>query len=128
MFNIEQSVTFMLSKAIQGVSAVFNEELKGHGITPRQFMLLAILWKTDGLCQTELARRAGIDKATMGGIIDRLEKAEFLERRPSPDDRRTHEVWLSHKGRCLEEDLCHAACRARDRIRGLMLPGEYRLI
>lgn len=128
MFDIEHSVGFALSKANQRVSAVFKEEFKDYGITPRQFILLAILWKTDGLSQIALSKKTDIDRTTIGGIIDRLEKAEFLERRPSPEDRRAQLVWLTDKGRDLEEDLCRAANRVRGRIAERILPGEYKLV
>ncbi|HLO25708.1 MAG TPA: MarR family transcriptional regulator [Geobacteraceae bacterium] len=128
MFDIEQSVGFALSKANQRVSAVFKEEFKDYCITPRQFILLAILWKTDGLSQIALSKKTDIDRTTIGGIIDRLEKAEFLERRPSPEDRRAHLVWLTDKGRCLEDDLCRAANRVRGRIAERILPGEYKQV
>lgn len=126
MFDLEQSLGFALSKANQCVSAIFREEFKDYCITPRQFILLAILWKTDGLSQIELSKKTEIDRTTMGGIIDRLEKAELLERKPSTEDRRAHRVWLTDKGRCLEGDLCQAAYRVRDRIAEQIIPGEYK--
>ncbi|MDR3579227.1 MAG: MarR family transcriptional regulator [Oryzomonas sp.] len=126
MFDIEQSVGFGLSKARQCISAVFKEEFKDYGITLRQFMLLAFLWETDGLSQIELARKTDIDRATMVGIIDRLEKAEILRRTSSAEDRRAHLVWLTEKGRRLEQDLCRTAHKAQDRIKERMTPGEYK--
>ncbi len=62
----------------------------------------------------------------MTGIVDRLEKAEILERRPSAEDRRAHRIWLTEKGKCLEADLCLAACRVRDRFAEQVMPGEYK--
>jgi MarR family transcriptional regulator, lower aerobic nicotinate degradation pathway regulator len=125
MFDIQQSVGFSLAKAHQRISAVFKEEFKEYGITQQQFILLAILWKTDGLSQVELSRKTKIDRTTMTGIVDRLEKAEILERRPSAEDRRAHRIWLTEKGKCLEEDLYRAACRVRDRFAEWIMLGEY---
>ena len=126
MLDIEQSVVFALSKATQRVSAVFREEFKEYCITPPQFILMAILWKTNGLSQHELSKRTRIDRTTLGGIIDRLEEAEFIERRPSPEDLRIHRVWLRDKGRCLEQYLCHTVYRVRHRIAERLIPGEYK--
>ena len=126
MFDIEQSVVFALSKATQRVSVVFREEFKECCLTPPQFILMAILWKTDGLSQSELSKRTKIDRSTLGGIIDRLEEAECIERKPAPEDRRAHRVWLTGKGRCLEEGLGRAAYRVRHRIDERLIPGEYK--
>ncbi len=125
MFDIEQSVLFVLSKATQRVSDIFREEFKAYGITPPQFILMAILWKTDGLSQHELSKRTGIDRTALGGIVNRLEEAEFVEREPSPEDRCTHLVWLSDKGRFLEPELCDAAHRVRHRIEVQLIPDDY---
>lgn len=126
MFDIEQSVGFALSKANQRIAAAFREELNEHCITPRQFILLAILWKTEGLSQVELSRKIEVDRTTLVGIIDRLEEAGFLERRPCPRDRRAHRVWLTERGRGLEDDLAAAVDRVRERIAERMLPDEYK--
>ncbi len=126
MFDIEQSVVFALSKANQRIAAVFREEFKDHCVTPRQFILLAMLWKTDGLSQVELSQKTEVDRTTLVGIIDRLEEAGLLERRSCPKDRRSHRVWLTNKGRCLEEDLAAAADKVREKIVERMLPGEYK--
>ncbi len=126
MFDIEQSVVFALSKANQRIAAVFREEFNEHCITPRQFILLAILWKTEGLSQVELSRKIEVDRTTLVGIIDRLEEAGFLERRSCPTDRRAHRVWLTERGRGLEDDLAAAVDRVRERIAERMLPDEYK--
>ncbi len=125
MFDIEQSVVFMLSKAAQRVHDVFREEFEEYGMTPSQFILMAVLWEADGLSHNELSKRARIDRTTLGGIIDRLEEAGFIECAPSPEDPRTHLAWLSDKGRYLEQDLCHAALRVRHRIEVQLIPGDY---
>ncbi len=125
MFDIEQSLGFALSKANQRIAAVFEEELKTYRITPRQFILLTILWKKEGVSQVELSRKTGVDRATLVGIIDRMEEAGLLERRPCPKDRRVHRVWLTERGRGFEEDLVNAADRVRERIVQRISPGEY---
>jgi MarR family transcriptional regulator, lower aerobic nicotinate degradation pathway regulator len=126
MFDIEQSVVFALSKASQRVSAVFKEEFKDYGITPGQFILLAMLWKTDGLSLQELTKRTRIDRTTLGGITDRLEGAGFLVRKTSAEDHRAHQVWLTDQGRFFERDLGLAAYRVRRKISERLAPAEYK--
>ena len=116
MFDIEQSIIFTLAKAYQHVTADFKEEFEGCGITPPQFILLAFLWEKEGLSQVELSQVTKIDRASMVGIIDRLEKSGFLTRQTCSEDRRINRVWLTDKGKSLEQEFCQVACRVMDRI------------
>jgi DNA-binding MarR family transcriptional regulator len=109
MIDIEKSVGFLLAKAYQRACALFKEEFDRCDLTPQQFALLSFLWIEDGLSQTELSARSQIDRTTIGGIIDRLEKEGLVERRIHPEDRRAYQVYLTAKGRSLEEELSSVA-------------------
>ena len=109
MYNIEANVGFLLSKAYQKGFALFREQLQGYGITPPQFSLLAFLWLEDGLSQTELTEKSQIDRATMVGMVDRLEEEGLVKRHPQMNDRRAYRVCLTDKGRGLEYELCRIA-------------------
>ena len=62
----------------------------------------------DGTRLTELAARASMTKQGMQELVDRAEKAGFIERRPDPDDRRAKFVVFSDKGLVLLEALHQA--------------------
>jgi MarR family transcriptional regulator, organic hydroperoxide resistance regulator len=55
--------------------------------------------------RTELGARLALDSATMTGIIDRLEKAGLVERRPDLGDRRMHRLSLTAHGLQLRQPL-----------------------
>ena len=116
MIDIEKSVGFLLSKAYQRACALFKEEFDSYDLTPQQFGLLAFLWIEDGLSQAELSARSQIDRTTMGGIIDRLEKEGIVERANHPDDRRAFQVFLTARGKSLEEELCLVANRVLEKV------------
>ena len=116
MIEIEKSVGFLLAKAYQRACALFKEEFDRYDVTPQQFGLLAFLWREDGLSQTELSALSQIDRTTMGGIIDRLEKEALIERRHHPEDRRAYQIFLTPKGKSLEDEYCAAANRLQDRV------------
>src|SRR6266545_6181960 len=116
MIDIEKSVGFLLAKAYQRACALFKEEFDRYDLTPQQFGLLAFLWLEDGLSQTELSARSQIDRTTMGGIVDRLEKEGLVQRRPHPDDRRAYQVFLTARGKSLEDELCAMAAKVQSRV------------
>ena len=116
MIEIEKSVGFLLSKAYQRACAIFKELFDRYDLTPQQFGLLRFLWQEDGLSQSELSARAQIDRTTMGGLIDRLEQAGLVERRPHPEDRRAYQIFLTAEGNRMEAELCPLADEVQARL------------
>lgn len=109
MFDIEKSIGFLLAKAHQRGWALFSEEINRYDLTPPQFSVLAFLWQQDGLTQTELSEKAQIDRTTIGGLLDRMARSNLLERRPHPQDRRAHLIFLTEQGKLLEPELTSLA-------------------
>ncbi len=114
-YDVEKSLGFLLAKAYQHIWALSREELDSHDITPPQFVLLAFLWKQDGLTQVELSEKSQVDRTTVGGLIDRLEKIGLVERHPHPQDRRAYQIRLTERGKQLEAVLTEATDRVRAR-------------
>lgn len=111
MYDIENSVGFLLAKAYQRAWALFKEELDAYDLTPPQFGVMGFLWQQDGLTQVELSEKSQIDRTTVGGLIDRLEKIDMVERHPHPQDRRAHMIRLTTKGKGMEQPLTETAQR-----------------
>lgn len=124
-FEIEKSVGFLMAKAYQRVFAHFRQLLAPFKITPPQFALLAFLWQEDGLSQTELAAKSEIDRTTIGGLIDRLEKLALVRRECHPKDRRAYQIFLTDYGRSLEVQLQSLALKVREHFTGHLSSGEY---
>lgn len=124
-FDIEKSVGFMLAKAHQRLFSHLGEIFKPYGITAKQFAMLAFLWKEDGLSQTELSERADIDRTTLSGMVDRLEKIGLVQREACPEDRRAYRLRLTDKGRVLEGELTALALQVRKDLFGRFAEGEY---
>lgn len=111
MYDIEKSIGFLLSKAYQRAWATLREEIEPYDLTPPQFALLSFLWQQDGLTQVELSEKGQIDRSTLGGLIDRLERNGLLERRQHPQDRRAYRIYLTEQGKAMESTL--SACAER---------------
>lgn len=111
MYDINKSIGFLLSKAYQRAWGIMREEIEPYDLTPPQFGLLAFLWQQDGLSQKELSDKGQIDRTTIGGLIDRLERLGLVERRQHPQDRRAYKIHLTQRGRELEGPLTDCADR-----------------
>ncbi len=101
--SIKGTTGYMLAQACklhrQRAEALLNEIELHVG----QEMLLSGLWEKDGLTQTELADYVMIQPATVTNMLQRLERAGIVERRPDAEDQRISRVYATKKGRGLEE-------------------------
>jgi DNA-binding MarR family transcriptional regulator len=64
-----------------------------------------MLWIEDGITQRELSRRVGLREPTTVTALKGLEKAGFIHRWQSPEDRRKLHVYLTPKARQLRATL-----------------------
>lgn len=80
--------------------AIVTEEIErvGADITPVQYAALVGIQAHPGIDQASLANVIGYDRATLGGIIDRLERKALLSRRVHAADRRARVLFLEPAG------------------------------
>lgn len=98
------------------VVSVMDKSLADHQISSGRFGVLMLLWQTmtreeNPACDkeappgprtpAELADAAGVSRATMTGLIDTLERDDFVRRKPNPHDRRMMSVELTDEGSTL---------------------------
>lgn len=88
--------------------------LAPHGLTSAQVYLLNWLLRGDGRTQIELARLLNIGTVAVSGIVDRLEAANWVERRADKADRRTNRVFLKPSATSKEHVLSEAAARVNE--------------
>ena len=94
-----RSVGFLISQLGFFSSKRFMEALEPLGIDPREFLLMRFVAASEGRSQQALAERLAIPPSRMVALVDRLEDAGLLERRPHPEDRRVRGLHLTRKGR-----------------------------
>jgi DNA-binding MarR family transcriptional regulator len=70
----------------------------GFDLTPVQYAALEAIHENPGMDQARLAELIAYDRATIGGVIERLEKKGWVRRVVSEKDRRARELSLSTKG------------------------------
>jgi DNA-binding MarR family transcriptional regulator len=70
-----------------------------HSLTPRQFAVLACVGESDGLSQTDIVEKTGVDRSTIAELVRRMAKKDLLQRRRSRQDARAYVVRLTDTGR-----------------------------
>lgn len=99
--NLNQTVK-EFENIMAEVSMLFNKHLRqslnDSDITPPQLNALISIYRNDKLTMGDLSSKLLLACSTTSGLIDRLEKAGLVERRPDERDRRVIRIVLTDKG------------------------------
>jgi DNA-binding MarR family transcriptional regulator len=97
---IEDRFIFLISKVCQKLIINLQKAFSENGVevTPIQVMLLFFLQKNDGSSLTQISQGLMLENPTVTGLIDRLEKLEYVKRSDHPNDRRVYLVNITEKG------------------------------
>lgn len=96
----------------------------GFDLTPVQFAAMDALDAHPGLDQASIAAKIAYDRATIGGVIDRLEQKGYVARTVSKHDRRAREVNLSAEGRAVYHRILPLVTALQSEILGGLDPTE----
>ena len=107
---------FILAKAYQKAHARFKKELQPYGLTNIQHLVLEGLWYVEGQTAAELGDLLVLDKATMSGVLDRMEKADWIKKVEDPEDRRIHRLYPSLRTHELKDELIALRQKSNEEI------------
>lgn len=79
------------------LNKIFDAHAKSIGLTRSQCRVLIQLSQDDGRTQTELADIVKIEKAPLGRMLDKLEKAGWVHRELDLNDRRVRRVYTTSR-------------------------------
>ena len=91
----------LLRGAWYGLNRAFRRRLAHLEITPDQFTVMRILLEGDsvGLTQRELTQSMTSDPNTVASLLQRMEEAGLVARRPHETDKRAHRIHLQEAGK-----------------------------
>ncbi|MFC5676670.1 MarR family winged helix-turn-helix transcriptional regulator [Aeromicrobium endophyticum] len=104
--DLGQALASLLRRYLDGAREA-TDELPGG---PRGYQVLVNATASTCSNQATLAQQLGIDRTVMTYLVDDLEKAGLVERRPDPADRRARQVLRTTAG---ETALAEAGRRIR---------------
>jgi len=96
--RLQQSPTHLLHRACQCAGNIFQREIHERELTPRQFAVLLTVYQNEGLSQTHLVEKTGIDRSTLADVVRRMLKKGLLQRRRTREDARAYAVKLIEEG------------------------------
>lgn len=81
-------VSMLVSRVARLHRIAAGKLLKDLGLYPGQEFLMMHLWETGPVRQSELIKAVDLDPSTVTKMLQRLEQAGHVRRRPDPEDRR----------------------------------------
>jgi MarR family transcriptional regulator, temperature-dependent positive regulator of motility len=123
--RLNRSPIHLLHRAGQCAGDIFHAEMKDGDLTPRQLAVLVTVAQNEGLSQTGLVDRTGIDRSTLADIVRRMQRKGLLQRRRTKEDARAYAVKLTDEGRRVLRTAEPTARRVDERILEA-LPGKQR--
>jgi len=99
---------FLISKIHQLSGRIFTKLLKFYKINeinPAQGRVMYPLWRKDNLSFHTLLTRTSLSKASLSHTLENLEKAGYIKRVPSQDDKRTIFIKLTKKSKALHDEF-----------------------
>ena len=124
----EKYICFKLNKVRRKIHRYYESKLASFNITPVQFYVLSALWDKDEIKFKDLARRLDMDGATLTGILDRMEKRGFIERKEDPHDRRSVLVCLTDKSKEIRPQMIDIAQDLDQEFRNKVSDEEFQLL
>jgi DNA-binding MarR family transcriptional regulator len=121
---LNRSAAHLLHRAGQRAADIFADEAGVDALTPRQFAVLLAVSNEEGLTQTELVDRTGIDRSTLADIVARLLSRGLIQRRRAKDDGRAYAIKLSAQGAKALRDAQPSAAAADARLLASLPPAK----
>ncbi|MEU7838647.1 MULTISPECIES: MarR family transcriptional regulator [unclassified Nonomuraea] len=121
---LEETLTYALIMVMKTKRNQMAAALVPLGLHSGQELLLNQLWQEDGLTQSELIRRLGVEPPTVTKTVQRLERAGFLHRSPDPDRPRMIRVWLTDAGKAVREPVEQIWTRMDEELLSAFDPDE----
>ena len=105
MSSNEDSVSFWIALTCRSHRNAAALGLAEFGLYVGQEFILDQLWREEGITQSCLAGRLGIDLSTMTKSLQRMERNGLIERRSDAEDTRATCVFLTDQGRALQPKI-----------------------
>ncbi|MDE1862813.1 MAG: MarR family transcriptional regulator [Thaumarchaeota archaeon] len=113
-YDFENSVGFLVNNTAKSFQKILDMELrKKVGVTIGQWRVVVALVRENGLTQTEIAEKVGIEGATLVPLIDKMEHEGLLKRKPDLRDRRVNRIYLTSKADSLWKSMMACALNIR---------------
>jgi len=116
--KLDHQLCFALYSASLAMTKLYKPLLEPLGLTYPQYLVMLVLWESDGIAVSQLGERLSLDSGTLTPLLKRLEAGGLVQRLRDAADERRVLLRLSPAGRALktralavpESVACAAGC------------------
>ena len=106
MIKVKDSTfVYLMQDITRHMRTHFDRRATALALTRAQWRALKTIRRSEGLSQTELADALDMEPIPVGRVVDRLEKAGYVERRAHPGDRRRWCLHLTTKAHAVVDEM-----------------------
>ncbi|MDG1276277.1 MAG: MarR family transcriptional regulator [Algoriphagus sp.] len=103
--NASQDLALHLYSSSRIFIQLITSRLTEFGLTYPQYLVLAVLWKEDGLRVNEIGQRLELDSGTLTPLLKKLEAMNYVKRQRGEADERTVTAELTYPGKSLQSKV-----------------------
>lgn len=111
--NTLESYGFLLHDVARLLRRNLNRQVQKLGLTEAQWKALIHISRHEGINQIGLAELLEVQPISVARLIDRMQSAGWVERRPDPKDRRAVRLYLTEKANPILDDMWALAVEVR---------------
>lgn len=104
-FDDKTTFGFLVNDVTRIMRKLFDRRAVKFDLTRAQWRALKRVHHGEGMTQNDLAEYLEMEPIAVGRVIDRLQKAGFIERRSDPADRRVWRLHLTAKAHDVVDDM-----------------------
>ena len=97
--KLNNQLCFPLYAASRLITRAYQPQLDKLGITYPQYLVLMVLWETDGITVNEIAQKLILNTNTLTPLLKRMETQGIVRRQRSRQDERKVLISLTDQGR-----------------------------
>ncbi len=100
--KLKNQLCFALYAATNAITRAYRSRLSHIGLTYPQYLVMMVLWETDGITVKTIAEHLHLDSPTITPLLKRLESCGFVSRQRNVKDERVVNVFLTDTGRGIQ--------------------------
>lgn len=105
--KLDQQLCFALYAATHAITRVYRNALEQYGLTYPQYLVMLVLWESDGISVSTIANKLELDSGTLTPMLKKLEVAGLVSRTRNKQDERIVIVMLTGKGNKLQDEIAN---------------------
>ena len=99
--HLDEQLCFAVYSTAHAFNRVYKPLLDRLGLTYPQYLVMLVLWQTDGQSVKAIGERLRLDSGTLTPLLKRLETARLVLRQRDANDERRVYIHLTEAGRRL---------------------------